>query len=81
MNRTLWPPPSGDDLLSRDENTSRKHWECSNDVIIRGAGDTDLSPNIMTVVITIIGDDVYPVNRDYKGTVLDRMVTPDRNTR
>ena len=34
-------PPSGDDLLSRDENTSGKHWECSNDVIIRGAGDTD----------------------------------------
>ncbi len=53
--------------------------ECSNDVIIRGAG-TRTHPRIETVVITIIRDDVYPVNRDYKGTVLDRMVTPDRNT-
>ena len=67
-------------MLLRDENNSRnQYWECSNDVIIRGAGDRDSSPNIETVVITIIGDDVYPDNRGYKGTVLDRMVT-DRNT-
>ena len=58
MNRTLRHPPSGDDLLSRDENTSRKHWECSNDDIIRGTGDTDSSPNIGTVVIYTTKGDV-----------------------